>query len=108
MLSKYLPTPDLQDAPLIVRRLRQAFDEKLERLYDIAIQMDSDEPDQATKMVHVPFDREGYAVEAMYDVEQDLFTQLVARPKSAQDNDRPAYTISLFLVGHDAGTEPRT
>ena len=100
MISAYLPTPDLQAAPAIVQRLRAVFDEMMESLHATATLIQVKEREHATKMIHVPFVFEQFDVEAMYDVEQDLFTQLVARPGRNNENDRPPYTISLFLVGH--------
>ncbi|MGV9010958.1 MAG: hypothetical protein ACOH13_00045 [Flavobacteriales bacterium] len=102
MISNYLPISPLDDAPPVVHELRNAFDGLLETLYGIATEMQIAHPDRPTKMLHIPFAHKQYDVEAMYDAEQDLFTQLVARPKSAQINGRPSYTISLFLVA-DAG-----
>lgn len=98
MMSAYLPTTDLHNAPPIVQQLREAFDNQLESLHKVAVRMQSTDQDHATKMLHVPFTFEQYDVEAMYDLEQDLFTQLVARPKNELDHQRPSYTISLFLV----------
>jgi hypothetical protein len=106
MLSNYLPLPDLQDAPPVVRGLREAFDKRLESLHAAALAVQSREPDHATRMLHVPFTFGQYDVEAMYDREQDLFTQLVARPKSGLEDTRPAYTISLFLVADKARRDP--
>ena len=100
MISSYYPTPDLEQAPAIVQRLRKAFDDVLENLHDTANIMQAEDPDPATKMIHVPFQFEKFSVAAMYDTEQDLFTQLVARPTATDGDDRPAYTISIFLVGH--------
>ena len=101
MIQNYLPTPDLEHAPAIVQQLRAVFDEMIERLHATAMRMQAGERDPATRMVHVPFRFEHFEVEAMYDLEQDLFTQLVARPLYAEGDARPAYTISLFLVGQN-------
>ena len=99
MLSNYLPIPDIHDAPPIVQRLRQAFDEKLEELHAMALQVQSRHRHPETTMIHIPFAFEQLDVEAMYDTEQELFTQLVARPLSDNANGLRTYTISLFLVG---------
>lgn len=98
MISNYSPLPPDGNAPAIIRELRNAFDAQLEHLYGIALTMQVAEPDSPTHMFHVPFEHEQFEVEAMYDAEQDLFTQLVARPKSDRSSGRPSYTISLFLV----------
>lgn len=101
MISNYLPLPAENDAPPIVRELRMAFDARLTNLYQTALTMHAADPGSPTKMFHVPFSYGSLSVEAMYDAHQDLFTQVVARPISAKSADRPAYTISMFLVAGD-------
>ena len=98
MVSNYLPIPDTEHAPPIVRRLREVFDARLELLYAEAMRLIADRRDMPTRMVHVPFAVEGYEAEAMYDSTQDLFTQLVLRPLAERENPRPSFTISIFLV----------
>ncbi len=98
MISNYLPLPAEHDAPPIIRELRIAFDTRLTSLYQAALTMHAADPGSPTKMFHVPFDHGSFSVEAMYDAQQDLFTQVVARPLSAKHSERPAYTISMFLV----------
>ena len=98
MISNYLPLPAEHDAPPIIRELRIAFDSQLLSLYETALTMHAADPGSPTKMFHVPFTYGQFAVEAMYDARQDLFTQVVARPRSATNSERPAYTISMFLV----------
>lgn len=98
MISNYLPLPAEHDAPPIIRELRMAFDSQLMSLYQTALTMHAADPGSPTKMFHVPFSHGPFAVEAMYDAHQDLFTQVVARPGSAKSSERPAYTISMFLV----------
>ncbi len=98
MMANYLPTPDMENAPPIIRQLRAVFDDRLEHLHAEAMRIAQREKDSPTKMVHVPFAFADYDVEAMYDREQDLFTQLVARPLADRENARPSFTISLFLV----------
>ena len=98
MISNYLPTPNLENAPAIIRQLRAVFDDRLDHLHEEAMRIAQREQDSPTKMVHVPFAFVDYEVEAMYDREQDLFTQLVARPLADRENARPSYTISVFLV----------
>lgn len=99
MISNYLPLPAGTDAPPIIRELRNAFDSQLTSLYEKALTMHAADPGSPTKMFHVPFTHGPFAVEAMYDARQDLFTQVVARPLSSESSERPAYTISMFLVG---------
>ena len=98
MIANYLPIPDIAQAPEIVRYLRAEFDNRLEELYKEAMRMSEGSQDEQTSMVHVPFSVGDLEVEAMFDLELNLFTQLVARPLSDRENARPAYTISLFLV----------
>ena len=98
MVPTYLPIPDVDRAPPVVAELRAAFDNRLEELYAQAVRLMEGALDAHVRMVHVPFAFEGYMVEAMYDREQDLFTQLVARPLMDTENARPAFTISIFLV----------
>ena len=98
MLANYLPLPDTAQAPPIVKDLRAAFDEHLEKLHAAATRLMEGALDVHQKVVHVPFLFKGYTVEVMYDREQDLFTQIVARPRMDTDNGRPAFTISIFLV----------
>lgn len=97
-MSNYLPIPDMNLAPPIVLQLRAAFDDRLEYLHSEAMRIMQLEENDGTTMLHVPFAFANYEVEAMYDREQDLFTQLVARPLADRENARPSYTISLFLV----------
>ena len=95
----------LDPAPAIVQQLRAAFEERKETLHAKAIELQAGGGDQATRMAHVPFRFGHFDVEAMYDLEQDLFTQLVARPLSAEGDARPTYTISLYLVGPSADAD---
>lgn len=99
MIANYMPVPNFEQAPEIIRQLRLQFDDRLESLYKEAMRLIQEQQPEQTIMVHVPFTFAQYEVEAMYDREQDLFTQLVARPLSDRENARPAYTISLFLIG---------
>lgn len=98
MIANYLPAPDLEHAPAIIRQLRAAFDQRLEHLHAEAQRQQERSRQGATKMLHVRFELDGLDVEAMYDMEQDLFTQLVARPSFARGQERPPWTVSLFLV----------
>lgn len=98
MIWNYLPLPAEHNAPPIIRALRMTFDTQLMSIHETALTMHAADPGSPTKMFHVPFTHEQFEVEAMYDAQQDLFTQLVARPASDQYSERPAYTISLFLV----------
>jgi len=98
MIANYLPTPDLEAAPAIIKQLRAEFDLRLEQLHAEALRLLQAAGPGPTKMVHVPFSFNGYDVEAMYDREQDLFTQMVARPVESRGEDRPSWTVSVFLV----------
>lgn len=98
MMSNYLPIPDVHLAPPIIQELRTAFDDRLEFLHAEAMRLLQQEAQDGIRMVHVPFPFGNHVVEAMYDREQDLFTQLVARPLADSEQARPSYTISLFLV----------
>ena len=98
MIANYLPTPDLETAPAIIQELRAAFDLRLEQLHAAALRLQQGTGPGPTKMLHVPFAYNGLDVEAMYDREQDLFTQLVARPGASRGEDRPSWTVSVFLV----------
>ena len=101
MVTNYLPIPDIDQAPPIVKQLRDAFDERLESLYREAMKSVEQRGGPLVGTIHVPFAFAGYEVEAMYDTGQDLFTQVVARPLMDTENARPAFTISLFLVQQD-------
>jgi hypothetical protein len=98
MISNYLPLPDMDKAPAIVRELREAFDERLELLHAEAQHLLAGMENMPTRMVHVPFAFQDYEAEAMYDLTQDLFTQVVVRPLAELENARPSFTVSLFLV----------
>lgn len=103
MITRYAPLPADAATPAIVRELRAAFDARLTQLYAEAVQRMAEGPVSANaRVVHVPFTWNGLHVEAMYHSDQDLFTQLVARPAAAADDPRPSYTISLFLSGTPA------
>ena len=99
MIANYMPMPNFDQAPEIIRQLRAQFDDRLESLNEHAMRLIQENQPEQTIMVHVPFTFAGYEVEAMYDREMDLFTQLVARPLADRENARPSYTISLFLIG---------
>lgn len=104
MITRYAPLPADDHVPAIVRELHAAFDERLTRLYAEAVSRMAALPAEANaRVVHVPFTWNGLHVEAMYHADQDLFTQLVARPADAADDTRPPYTISLFLSGSADG-----
>jgi len=98
MITNYLPAPDLEAATTIIQELRAEFDLRLEQLHAEALRLLQGPGTGSTKMIHVPFRFNGYDAEAMYDREQDLFTQLVARPVASRGEERPAWTVSVFLV----------
>jgi hypothetical protein len=98
MITRYAPLPTDNSVPSIVRELRAAFDARLTQLYAAAVDLMARTPPQANAhIVHVPFTWHGMRVEAMYNRVQDLFTQLVARPDEEAKEQRPPFTISLFL-----------
>lgn len=95
--------PDLlqPDAPMLLRELRDAFDAHFVDLIAVAReQAPSADPrpgHDRSPMYHIDFPHGVLQVTAIYDAAQDRFTQLVARHADDAHQERPSFTISLFL-----------
>ena len=97
MLSAYESQPTHPDAPDIVRELRRLFDERLVDLHRTAVAQAVRVDNGVSAMYHIDFPAGALMVTAMYDMERDRFTQLVARAAEEAHHERPSFTISLFL-----------
>jgi len=89
------------DAPMLLRELRDAFDAHFVDLIAVAReQAPSADPrpgHDRSPMYHIDFPHGVLQVTAIYDAAQDRFTQLVARHADDAHQERPSFTISLFL-----------
>jgi hypothetical protein len=97
MLSTFSPSPLPADAPAIVHELRKAFDQRMPELYAVARDRSTVTPNGNSPMYHVDMPFGALQVTAVYDREQDRFTQLIARAAEEAHHARPSFTISLFL-----------
>jgi hypothetical protein len=97
MLSTQEPQFLHHDAPPIISELRMLFDERLEELYRTAVAEAVHQDNGASPMYHIDFPAGQLMVTAMFDMERDRFTQLVARAAEEAHHQRPSFTISLFL-----------
>lgn len=85
-------------APALVRDLRSAFDARLMELWHEAAQKEPADPtDGLERTVHVDFVHEHLRVTAVFNCMSEQFTQLIARDLQEDVQERPTYTISLFL-----------
>ncbi len=101
MHAKYSPTTLPDDAPPLIRELRDAFDARIMDLLAVAREQASSavplHGHDASPMHHIDFPYGVLQVTAIYDAAQDRFTQLVAREANEAHHERPGFTISLFL-----------
>lgn len=86
-----------QHAPDIVRALRRTFDERLMDLHRAALDEAARGSEGVSTSCHIDFPAGALMVTAVYDTEQDRFTQLIARAADEARHQRPSFTISLFL-----------
>ncbi len=85
------------DAPSIVHELRGAFDEHFMDLYKVARDQASRHEHRTSSVLHVDFPLGALHATAMYNVQLDRFTQVVARAADEAHHERPNFTISVFL-----------
>ncbi len=98
MIANYMPLHADPHVPRIVQRLRKDFDDRLMELYKEAIERAKNEPVSAAETVHVPYAVDGLHVTAVFHEPTGHFTQLIARSQREEGEERPSFTISLFLT----------
>ncbi len=97
MISTFATQPTHTDAPEVVRDLRRLFDERLTDLYAVARGRVPHAESGASPMVHVDFPAGALQATAIYHSDVDRFTQVIARAAEEAHQERPSFTISLFL-----------
>ncbi|MEO8068323.1 MAG: hypothetical protein ABI599_11575 [Flavobacteriales bacterium] len=98
MISNPFPEPLPLSAPAVLFELRDAFDARLTELQHQVDAKLCEEPARSVDhTMHVSFVHDGLHVTAVYHCGQERFTQLVARDADGIDEERPGYTLSMFL-----------
>jgi len=98
MITNTTPRDLPPNTPAVILALRKAFDARLTDLYKEAREPLPTGPGESSDAVrHVHFNELGLHVTAVYSTVEDRFTQLIARDVAQVNEERPAFTISVFL-----------
>lgn len=97
MVTQHGPQHVHPEAPDLIKELRQLFDDRLEELHRTALEQAVKRDNGASPMYHIDVPAGPLMVTVMYDMDNDRFTQLVARAAEEAHHERPSFTISLFL-----------